>query len=253
MAMAFLVGADRHFRDMRVHGAVGEHEHDVGAAGAAIAPGLQFDAGEIGNEIGFPHVVAGAHGNHVALAVVVGALAGSLHEGEVGVEHELFVVKHVQNQRQVGRGDEQRPLAPAGVEVAVLGVERNGEQRLRPPFKAAFAAVGKFELRRAGALEHIVDVFVEVALRRGRAAWRDVEQEHVAEVAAALQVHGGAFDAIARPQPGFDLEEIDAVILGDREAFAGDPVEIGVDAIAGGNLFVHGFLFWPEIRRRAVT
>ena len=33
-----LVGADRHLRGVRVHGAVGENEHHAGAAGAALAP-----------------------------------------------------------------------------------------------------------------------------------------------------------------------------------------------------------------------
>ena len=68
VAVRLLVGADRHLRGVRVHGAVGEHEHHVRAAGAALLPGLQFERGEIGNEIRFPHVAAGPHRNEVAFA-----------------------------------------------------------------------------------------------------------------------------------------------------------------------------------------
>ena len=38
VAMGLLVGADRHLRGVRVHGAVGQDEHHVRAAGAALGP-----------------------------------------------------------------------------------------------------------------------------------------------------------------------------------------------------------------------
>ena len=84
VAVALLVGADRHLGDVRVHGAVGEHEHDVGAAGAAVAPGLQLDGGQIGDEIRLPHVVAGPHRDEVALAGKILVLAGAVGELEIG-------------------------------------------------------------------------------------------------------------------------------------------------------------------------
>ena len=95
--------------------------------------------------------------------------------------------------------DQQRALGAAGVEVPVLGVERDGEQALLAPLEAAPAAVGEFELGRAVALEHVDDFFVEMALRRRRFSRRDLEDEHVGEIAAALQVHRRAVDAVARP------------------------------------------------------
>ena len=232
MTVPFLVGADRHFRDMRVHGAVGEHEHDVGAAGAAIAPGLQLDRGQVGNEIGLPHVVARPHGDEIALAGKIRRLAGAIGEIEIGSEHEGFVVKDIHHHRQVRRGDQKRALGAAAVEVPVFGIERNGEQALGAPFEAALGAVGHFDLGRAGAFEHIDDFFVEVPLRRRGAAGRDVEHEHVGEIAAALEMHRRAVDAVARPRRGLDVEQVDAVILDDRNAFALEPIEIRVDAVA---------------------
>ena len=38
MAMPLLIGADRHLGHVRMHGAVGEHEHDVAAARATRLP-----------------------------------------------------------------------------------------------------------------------------------------------------------------------------------------------------------------------
>ncbi len=232
VAVALLVGADRHLRDVGVHGAVGEHEHDVGAAGAAVAPRFQFDRCEVGDEIGLPHVVARPHGDEVAFAGEIRVLAGARGELEIGFEHEALVVEGVHDEGQVGGRDEQRALAPAAVEMTVLRVERDREQAARTPFEALLAAVGELDLGRAGAFEHADHVFVEVALRRRRAAGRYLEKKHVGEVAAALEMHRRGFDAGARPHRSLDLEEVDAVVLDDGQAFLGDPVEIGVDAVA---------------------
>jgi hypothetical protein len=46
---------------MPMQGAVGKDEHDVGAAGAAIAPRFQLNAGKVRHEIRLPHVIAGPH------------------------------------------------------------------------------------------------------------------------------------------------------------------------------------------------
>ena len=81
------------------------------------------------------------------------------------------------------------------------------------------------------AFEHVDHFFVEMPLRRRRAAGRDVEHEHVGEIAAALEMHRRALDAVARPGRGLDVEQVDAVILDDRNAFALEPIEIRVDAV----------------------
>jgi hypothetical protein len=232
-----------------VHHPVGEHEHDVGAAGAAVAPGFELDCREVGDEIRLPHVVAGTHRDEVALAGEILLLAGALDEIELGAEHEGLVVEGVHHHRQVGGGDDQRALAPAGVEVAVAGVERDGEQAARAPFEAALGAVGEFELGRAAALEHVADVLVEMALRQRRFAGRNVEHEHAGEIAAPFHVHGAALHAVARPVGGRDLEQIEAVVLGDRQALLLHPVEVRIDAVARLLLFAHP-RFLPTLRVR---
>ena len=233
MAVALLVGADRHFRDVGVHGAVGQHEHDVGAAGAAVAPGLQFDGGEVRDEIGLPHVVAGAHGDEIALAgeILVFARAGGELMGRL--EHEAGIVERVHHQRQVGGGDDSGALAPRAVEMPVLGIQGNREQAARAPFEALSSSVGKFDLGRAGALQHVDHVLVKVALRGGGAAGRNIEHEHICKIAAARQMHGGGRHPGARPQRGLDRKQVDGDIVGDLEPFGRDPVQIGIDAVAG--------------------
>src|SRR5262249_59137424 len=99
-------------------------------------------------------------------------------------------------------------------------------------FEAAAAAVAQFELRRAVALQHVNDFFIEVPLRRGRFAGCDVENKHVGEIAATLEMNGCAVDAIPWPGRLGDVEEINAVILRDRDAFAGEPFKIRIDTVA---------------------
>ena len=88
VAVGLLVGADRHLRDVGVHGAVGEHEHHVGAAGAALAPGLQLERRQVGDEVGLPHVAAGPHRDELAFAAEMVGRALPLGELILVVEDE---------------------------------------------------------------------------------------------------------------------------------------------------------------------
>ena len=203
---------------------------------AAVAPALQLDGGQVRHEVGFPHVVAGAHGDEIAVAGKIFLLAGALAEIEIAVEHKGFVVKDIHHHRQVGGAHNERALAAAAVEMPVSGIERDGEQAFRAPFETAAAAVGEFDLGRAVAFEHVNDFLVEMPLRRGRFARRNLQDEHVGEVAASLQMHRRALDAIARPRRGLDGEQIDAIVLGDRDAFPLEPIEIGIDAVSAPTL-----------------
>ena len=152
-------------------------------------------------------------------------------------------MEDIHDHRQVGRRDQQRALAARAVEVAMPGVERNREQAFRAPFEGSLGAVREFDLRRAGAFEHVDHVFVKVLLGQRRLARPDVEDEHVGEVAASLQMDSCTLYAITRPRLRLDRKQVDAVMFGDGNALAGDPFEIGIDAIA--RLFVrHRFL--PE-------
>jgi hypothetical protein len=212
---------------------------------------FQLDGGEVGDEIRLPHVVARAHGDEIAFAGIILVLAGAVGEVEVGVEDEFGAVERVHHQRQVGGRHDQRALAPASVEMPVLGVERNREQAARAPFEAALAAVAELELRAARPLEDVNDLLVEMPLRRGGGAGRNVDQEHVGEVAAALEMHRGAVDAVARPRRGCDGEEIDAVALDHRDGFALDPIEIRIDPVARLSGLAHVGLLELEFRRTA--
>src|SRR5262245_50333094 len=89
----FLVGADSHLRAVCVHGAWGQDEHHTGPAGAALLPRLQLEAGEVGNEIRFPHVAAGAYGNELAFAAEIAGRALTLGKCVDVIEHERVVVK----------------------------------------------------------------------------------------------------------------------------------------------------------------
>ena len=170
---------------------------------------------KVRHEIRLPHVIAGPHGDEVAVAGEIFLLSRAVGEIEIAAEHEIFVVKDIHHHRQVGGADDKRALGAAGVEVAVPGVERDGEQAFFAPLKTAATAVGEFELGRAMAFKHIDDFFVEMPLRRRRLARRDIEHEHIGEIAAALEVHRRAVDAVTRPRRGLDAEQIDAIVLGD--------------------------------------
>ena len=66
-----------------MHDAVGEHEHDVRRAGAALFPGVELDRREVGDEVRLPDVVPGTDQCEVAVAGVVLVLAGAVVEREV--------------------------------------------------------------------------------------------------------------------------------------------------------------------------
>ena len=105
-------------------------------------PGLELEGGEVGDEVGLPHVAAGPHRDELAFAAEIFRRALPLGEFVAVVEYEGFVVEQVEHQREiVGRG-EPRALAAARIEVLIAGVERQREQALGPPFEAVLAAVG---------------------------------------------------------------------------------------------------------------
>src|ERR1700693_1303554 len=63
-------------------------------------------------------------------------------------------------------------------------------------------------------------------------AWGNLEHEHVAEIAAALEVHRSTPHAEPRPLCGFHLEEIDSIIFDDRYRLGVYPIQIWIDAVA---------------------
>src|ERR1700686_5213526 len=76
--VSFFKSSSRHLRNVRVHGPVGQHKHDIAAAGAPVAPGLQLELRQIGYEIGLPHMIARPHRDQVAMTGEVLAFAGTV-------------------------------------------------------------------------------------------------------------------------------------------------------------------------------
>ncbi len=229
MAVAFFVSAHRHLGNVGVHGAVGEGEHNAGTAGAAGRPVLQFEFAKVGDEIGFPHMAAGPLGEEVALAGKIAFLALAFGE-TVGVfKDECVIVEEVDDHRQIVGGDQTSAVLAAAVEMLVFGVERQGEKALGPPFKTVGTAVIGLDGGRAMTFQDIDHLFEEMALGRRFGARVKLDDIHGNEIAAALQVDERALGCKAGPGPGLDLEQIDAEILNDRNAFLLCPVQIGVE------------------------
>src|SRR5262245_10063571 len=67
-----------------------------------------------------------------------------------------------------------------------------------------------------------------MALRRGLAARRQVDDEQRHEIAAALQVNERARHAQARPGAGRHVVQIDREILLDRNALGLGPFKVGI-------------------------
>ena len=216
---------------MRVHGAVGEDELHVRAARAAPLPGLELERGEIGDEVGLPHVPAGPHRDEVALAAEVPGGAFALREPERVGEDEVGVVKQVHHHRQVVRRREPDRFKAAAVEVLVARVQRQREQALRPPLEGMGGALVGLDRGSAVARQHVHHLLEEVLLGLGLAARRDVQHEHRDEVAAPLEVDDGAARAEPRPRRGLDCQKVDAEILDHGNALAGHPVAVRIEQV----------------------
>ena len=216
-----------------MHGALGEDEHHVRTAGAASLPGLELEAGEVGNEIGLPHVAARAHGNELAFAAEVFGRALAFRKLVRVIEHKGFVVKQIEHEREIVRGGEPRAFASARIEVLIAGVERQREQALGPPFEAVLASVARFDGGVAVSGQHVDHLLEEMLLRRRLPPRGKIEDEDGDEIATSLQVHDAAVDPKAGPWRGRDLKQIDPEILGDRDAFLRRPRGVGVEQHLG--------------------
>ena len=227
--MRLLVGADRHLRGVRMHGAVRQDEHHVGAACAPLVPGLELEAGEIGNEIGLPHVAAGPHRNELAFAAEIFGRALPFRKIKGVGEHEGFAVEEIEHHGEiVGRG-EPRALAAARIEVLIAGVERQSEEALRAPFETVLAPVARLDGRIAVPGEHVHDLLEQVLLRRGFCPRSKIKHEDRHEVAATLEVDDPAIRVEPRPGRGRYGAEIDPEVLGYGNALVRCPAGIGVE------------------------
>src|ERR1700689_4266964 len=131
VGVAFLVGADRELRDVAVNRALGHIEADMAAAGAALRRGDQRNVDGIGYEI---------RRQQKALLLALGGeiirLAGeTVFEVVFGVEDEIEVFVEIDDRWRVGDGDVARGVLAGAVEMLVMAVERDGEQRPWAPLE----------------------------------------------------------------------------------------------------------------------
>ena len=231
VAMGLLVGARRHLRGMGMEHPVGEAELDVAAAGTSAGEVTELEGGDVGHEIGLPHLAAAGRGDELALAGEPAGVAGPFPFGEAGrrSEYEVLVVEHVHGHAEVvGRGD-ARGLGARSVEQLVARVERNGEQGVGAPLETVGLSIMGFDLGAAVALDDQHHFFIEMALWGARSTGGDVVEKDRDEIPAPFHVDKGPVDAHARPGLGFESMQIDAEFFVDGNPFAAAPLEIGVE------------------------
>ena len=116
--------------------ALGELEADMAAARAALLRLDQRQVHGVGDEIRL-------HQQALLLALVgeiVRLAVEAALEVVRRVEDEFGLLEDVDQRRQVGDRDEARRLGARAVEMLVMGVERNTEDRAGPPFEAGLVA-----------------------------------------------------------------------------------------------------------------
>ena len=242
MPVRLLVGAGQDLRGVAAERAVGQDPADGRRAAAASLPRLELEVEDVGDEVGLPLVAAG--GQHVELAVAgeIALLAMTLGEHRRVLEDELLVAVEVHDVLQVVRRDHPRRLDARAVEVLIARIERDREQRVRAPFEAVGAPVRGLDRGRAGSLEDVDDLLVDVVHRPRVCARRQLEREHRDVVVAALQAAHRAVHAVEVPRLDVDVHHVDAEILDDGHRLALAPLHEGVAQIVRRRVGHHSIL-----------
>src|SRR5437879_13283967 len=107
------------------------------------------------------------------------------------VPDERLVAEHVQDEREVGDRDDAGGLRPAPVVVTVRAIQRDREEAAGMPLKGVPLARRGFGARAAPSGEDVDDFLVEMPLRRGLTACRDLDYLYVDEISypAWLEEH----------------------------------------------------------------
>src|SRR5262249_39563544 len=164
----------------------------------------------------------------VALALEMLRNTRAVRERKRIVEHEIDVVVEIERDRPVVRAGNAHRLQPRVVENLILTVQRDGEQRARPPLEAARLAVGKPDHRRAGAGKHIKERFVEMPDWTRFSARGHFDHVVAHEVARAVRKGKAAARAIAVPWTCLQAEQVMAKVEMNRNAFALSPLTVGI-------------------------
>ena len=147
---------------------------------------------DVGHQVGLP----AAHREPLVMAKKVRVVVEPVAKLKRIAEDELFVVKEIEQMRQVGPRQKTHRLVLGDVEVLVGDVERDREDRPRAPFESPLAALLVPHRRRAAAGHDVNESFVEVALRQGLARGRDL-----ADVGVVLLLIAHVEIATERPHP----------------------------------------------------
>src|SRR5215813_6586427 len=250
VAMALLVGADRHLRGVRMERAVGEDDLDVAAAGAARLPFRQRQRAEVGHEVRLPHMLAGPDRQEVAFAGEVALAPDPLRKGARIVEQKPLVAEDIEQERQVVGGNEPHRFGARRVEQAVRRVEGRREQGARSPFEAVRFPLADVDRGAAMAGEHVERLVIEVAQPIGCAAGLDFDHLQADEIATAAQLNERGAAPAAQPGPGLgpDGIEVDGDALDERYGLASRPFAIGVDEITGSLVACHWLHLYRPMR-----
>ena len=196
----------------------------MAAAGTALGRGDQRNIYRIGHEI---------RRQQKALLLAFGGeiirLAGeAVLEVVFGVEDEIEVFVEIDDRRRVGDGDITRRLLAGAVEMLVVAIERNGEQRAFLPLEGDAGAGIVPHRGRAAAGQHHDHLFIELSVRGQALARRDFH--HIAVVRGARGVVIEEYRIAAAPRPRLQLDVLEVLHVerrDDVEAFRLHPAGIG--------------------------
>src|SRR5437899_12007171 len=97
------------------------------------------------------------------------------------------------------------------------------------PLKGVPFARRRFDAGASASGEDVDDLLVQMPLRRGLAARRDLDDLHVDEIASPGEVRERALRLEARPGRDVEVEQVEAEALVDRDPFLRDPVLVWID------------------------
>ena len=159
------------------------------------------------------------------LATEVVGLTGE-PQGEIalGVEDEIEVLVKVDHRRRAGHGDIAYRRLTGRVEMLVVGVERDAEQRAGLPLERDAAPSVVPHRGRAAALEDEHHLLEQLAVRGELAAGRDLADVAVVGRAGSLVIDEYAAAAAPRPRLQLDGFQVRHEVGGDDvEAFVAHP------------------------------
>ena len=227
-------------RHMRLHAAV--------AGGAAIVE-RQFRADHVRHEVRALHRKA-AHRirlDVVARLEIVFRARIAIREIIRRVEDEVRVVDEVHDVGRRRAAQEDRRCI-RGIHEAMIGVERNREERALLPFERGLLRLAFLpDFRRAAPFDDHHDLFVEMPFDLERAARRHLDDIHAPQAFGAIKLDLGAASAKPLPRGEGQVEHgpaADAAVAGNAFRFHelvighGRPLELAEAGILAGLRFV---------------